>query len=361
MTLKILLIEDSDDDAALVVNEFRKNSIQLEWRRVDTAAATEAALGENWDAIICDYSMPTFSAKAALKLVQQKGCDFPFLVVSGSIGEDRAVQMMKAGAHDYLLKDNLIRLVPAVTREIHECEERRQRRKAEQELASANFYLGRLKRFFPPKIAEFVLSGQTEDPFKWHRKNVTVVFIDLRGFTAFSEIAEPEEVMGVLQVYYSRLAAIAHRNDGSVGHLAGDGVMLFFNDPVSVENPEKKAVLMALQAKAELEGLCRQWQQQDFSLGFGIGIASGYATIGGIGDAGFWDYTVVGTVTNLASRLCSEAQPGQILVSRRFFGSVESWVEAEDIGSLTLKGLHRPVSVVNVFREKASASSAEGS
>ena len=215
--------------------------------------------------------------------------------------------------------------------------------------------LNRLKRFFPPTIAEMIVSGEIEDPFKWRRTDITVIFIDIRGFTPFSEQGEPEEVMGMLQTYYSTVAKIAQKYHGTIGHLAGDGVMIFFNAPIEVENPQKKAVEMALEVRQELAEIWKKYRFDDLELDFGAGIASGFTTIGGIGAEGFWDYTVIGTPTNVAARLCSAAKEGQILVSRRFLSSIEDSAHAEPVGTLELKGIQRPVNAFNITGVKDAA------
>lgn len=354
--LNLLLIEDCENDAYLILEEFRQYNYQISSRRVDNASDLREALdSQSWDAVICDYALPQFNAMEALSILRSKDVDLPCIVVSGSVGEEKAVQTMKAGAQDYILKDRLTRLVPAVVREIKEAGERRRRYQAEDDLDKANSHLRSLKRFFPPQIADVVLSGKIDDPFKWHRNHVTVLFVDLRGFTSFAEVADPEDVMMTLQKYYSSLARIAHRHGGSVGHLAGDGVMIFFNDPIPVPDAECRAVKTALEARQSLYQLCKTWEQQGFTLNFGIGIACGYATIGGIGEEGFWDYTIIGTVTNLASRLCSEAQQGQILVPQRLLSVIESQVDCDPLGHLSFKGLQQPVAVFNIVREKESS------
>lgn len=213
--------------------------------------------------------------------------------------------------------------------------------------------ISRLKRFFPPSIANQIASGEIDDPFKWHRNDVTVIFLDIRGFTSYAEFAEPEDVMNTLQEYYAAVAKVTQKYGGTIGHLAGDGMMIFFNDPVPVHEPQKSAVLMALEIRTELNRLCAKWKRRDLNLNFGAGLASGYTTIGGIGSEGFWDYTVIGTTTNVASRLCSAAKEGQILVSKTFLSSIANDVEAESIGSLNLKGLHQPVTAFNVVSARA--------
>ena len=212
--------------------------------------------------------------------------------------------------------------------------------------------LSRLKRFFSPQLAELIVSGGAEDPLKTHRREVTVVFLDLRGFTAFAETAEPEEVMGVLREYHAEMGKLILEHEGTLERFTGDGMMVFFNDPVPVSNPAERAIRMALAMRERVKDLCAKWRKFGYELDFGVGIAQGYATIGGIGFEGRWDYGAIGTVTNLASRLCGEAKPSQILVSQRLLGTVEELVEVEPVGELTLKGFHRPVTAHNILRLK---------
>jgi class 3 adenylate cyclase len=209
--------------------------------------------------------------------------------------------------------------------------------------------LGRLKRFFSPQLAELILSGGADDPLKSHRRDVTVVFLDLRGFTAFAETTEPEEIMGVLREYHAEMGHVILAHEGTLERFAGDGMMVFFNDPVPVPDAALRAVRMALVMRGRLEELTAKWRKRGFDLGFGAGIAQGYATIGAIGFEGRWDYGAIGTVTNLAARLCNEAKPGQILIAQRVLASVEDLVEVEPVGELQLKGLLKPVPTFNLL------------
>jgi GAF domain-containing protein len=208
--------------------------------------------------------------------------------------------------------------------------------------------LGRLKRFFSPKLAELIVAGGTQDPLRTHREHITVVFLDLRGFTAFAEMADPEEIMAVLREYHGEMGRLILAHEGTLERFTGDGMMVFFNDPVPVENPAEAAVRMAVAMRERVAELIEGWRRRGYELGLGIGIADGYATIGAIGFEGRWDYGAIGTVTNLAARLCSEAKPGQILVSRRLLGPVEDLVRAEPMGDLTLKGFLKSVAAFNI-------------
>src|SRR6266496_871216 len=214
--------------------------------------------------------------------------------------------------------------------------------------------MGRLKRFFSPHLAELIVAGGAEDPLKSHRREVTVVFLDLRGFTAFAETAEPEELMAVLREYHADMGKLILEHEGTLERFTGDGMMIFFNDPVPVPNPAERALRMALAMRERVLHLVTIWQKRGYELALGVGIAQGYATIGAIGFEGRWDYGAIGTVTNLAARLCAEAQPGQVLLAQRVMIAVESLIEAEPVGDVSLKGLSRPVKVFNLVRLTAS-------
>jgi class 3 adenylate cyclase len=212
--------------------------------------------------------------------------------------------------------------------------------------------VGRLKRFFSPQLAELVLSSGGEKLLESHRREITVVFCDLRGFTTFSETAEPEEVMGVLREYHTALGTLIFRFEGTLEHFAGDGIMVFFNDPLPCPGHEAQAVRMAVAMRRQMGALTEQWRKRGHHLGFGVGIAQGYATLGRIGFEGRVDYGAIGPVTNLASRLCDAARGGQILISQRVYTALEELVEAEPAGELFLKGFHKSVPTFNVVELK---------
>jgi len=206
----------------------------------------------------------------------------------------------------------------------------------------------RLKRFFSPQLAELIVAGGADDPLESHRREITVVFLDLRGFTAFTETSDPEEVMGVLREYHAEMGRLIMAHRGTLERFAGDGIMIFFNDPVKLDNPAESAVKMALDMQKRFAEMSVGWKKRGYDLGMGIGIAEGYATLGAIGFEERWDYGAIGNVTNVAARLCSEAAAGQILVSQRVFAKVENLVESEAVGELALKGLRRAVATFNV-------------
>ena len=203
--------------------------------------------------------------------------------------------------------------------------------------------LGRLKRFFSPSVVDLLLSGSAEDPLKSHRREIAAVFLDLRGFTTFTETSDPEDVMGVIGEYHAAMGQLVMAHGGTVERFAGDGIMIFFNDPVPIDNPAGKAVRMAIAMQERFATLAQGWHRRGYELGMGIGVAQGYATIGAIGFEGRRDYGAIGTVTNLAARLCGEAVGGQILISQRVQGLVADFARTDAVGELYLKGFHRPV------------------
>jgi class 3 adenylate cyclase/putative methionine-R-sulfoxide reductase with GAF domain len=210
--------------------------------------------------------------------------------------------------------------------------------------------LGRLKRFFSPQLADLIIRGGADDPLKTHRREITVVFLDLRGFTAFAETSEPEELMGVLHEYHAEMGRLILAHEGTLERFTGDGMMVFFNDPLPMPDAAERAVRMAVAMRDRAAELSVGWRRKGYELDLGIGIAKGFATIGAIGFEGRWDYGAIGTVTNLAARLCAEAKPGQILVSPRVLLELEKLLEVEELGLLTVKGLARPVRPLNIVR-----------
>ena len=208
--------------------------------------------------------------------------------------------------------------------------------------------MGRLRRFLPPQVADLIVASGTEKQLESHRREITALFCDLRGFTGFSESSDPEDVMALLAEYHAAIGTIINKYSGTLERYAGDGVMVIFNDPVPVENPALQAVLMALEMRTAIGALIERWRDLGHDLGFGIGIAHGFATLGTIGFEGRRDYAAIGTVSNVASRLCDEAKPGQILISPRVRQAVEKAVTIEPVGEFTLKGIRRPMMTYNV-------------
>jgi len=214
--------------------------------------------------------------------------------------------------------------------------------------------MGRLRRFLPPQVADLIVASGTEKQLESHRREITALFCDLRGFTGFSESSDPEDVMALLREYHAAIGEIINTYGGTLERYAGDGVMVVFNDPIPVDNPALQAVLMAIEMRAAIGELIEKWRKLGHDIGFGIGIAHGFATLGTIGFEGRFDYAAIGTVSNVASRLCDEAKPGQILISPRVLMAVEKDITVAPVGDFALKGIRRPLAAYNVLDAKAA-------
>lgn len=365
---KILVVDDTPKNVKLLAD-----LLAVKGYAVVTAASGAEALkqleAERPDLVLLDVVMPEMSGYEVCREIRrnpQNGMLPVVMVTALDPGEERT-KGLEAGADDFLTKPinqaeilarvrSLLRIkqlydtVQAQAVQLSDWNKTLEQRVQEQ--VDQIERLGKLKRFFSPQLAELIVAGGVDDPLKSHRREVTVVFLDLRGFTAFAEVSEPEEVMGVLREYHSEMGRLILAHEGTLEHFAGDGIMIFFNDPVTVQNPEERAIRMALAMRERVGELSVAWHKRDYDLGFGVGIAQGFATIGGIGFEGRWDYGAIGTVCNLASRLCSEAKPGQILIPQRLLSAVEKMIESDPVGELTLKGFHRPVAAYNVLRLK---------
>ncbi len=355
----ILVVDDNDDNRDMLARRLRRQGYE-----VLTAAGGRAALetlaARPLDLVLLDVMMPDLDGYAVLqRLKADPGLrDIPVLMISALDELDSVVRCIQLGAEDYLGKPFDPVLLQArigaclEKKRLHDQEARHRRELAEwnrtleqrvAEQVAQLERLGRLKRFFSPQLAELIVAGGADDPLRTHRREVTVVFLDLRGFTAFAETAEPEEVMGVLREYHAEMGRLILEHEGTLERFTGDGMMIFFNDPVEVANPAERALCMAVAMRDSVAGLAARWRKRGWDLALGVGIAQGYATIGAIGFEGRLDYGAIGTVTNLAARLCGEARGGQILISARVVAAVEHMIDAEDVGALTLKGLTRPV------------------
>jgi adenylate cyclase len=364
-TWKILVVDDTPPNVKLL-----DAILSPRGYAVITASSGAEALqkvhAESPDLILLDIVMPSMSGyEVAQHLRADPATRFlPIVMVTALGAQEEKVKAIEAGADDFLTKPvnqfellarvkSLLRIkdyhdtIQAQTAQLAEwnsaLEARVQRQVQELER------LARLRRFLAPQLAALIASDQHEHALESHRREVTVVFCDLRGFTAFAETTEPEEVMAVLREFHTAMGAIIHQYEGTLERFAGDGMMIFFNDPLPCSDPAERAIHMAAAMRARVAELKEWWHRRGHQLAFGMGMAQGYATLGKIGFEGRFDYAAIGTVTNLASRLCDEAKGDQILVSQRVYSVVEPLVDAEMIGELRLKGFSRPVAAYNII------------
>jgi len=329
------------------------------------------------DLVLLDVVMPKMSGYDVCRAIRSNPATelLPVVMVTALDPVEERVSGIEAGADDFLSKPinqpeiiarvksllrirNLHRKVEEQAAELADWNLKLQER-VEDQLAQLE-RLARLKRFLSPKVAELIVAGQLDDPLATRRREVTIVFVDLRGFTAFSETAAPEDVLAVLRDYHAEIGRLVGVHEGTIEHFAGDGVMLIFNDPAPLPDPALSAVRMAIDLRDGVARLSESWRKLGHHLGCGFGIAQGFATIGTIGFAGRQDYGVIGAVNNLAARLCGEAAAGQILVSQRVFGRVEGKVVAEALGDFKLKGFHAPLPVYGVISLSESAAGGDG-
>jgi adenylate cyclase len=338
----------------------------------DGEEAIALARDQQPDLILLDIIMPKVDGiEVCRRLKCAPALPFmPIIVVTAKSDSKDVVAGLEVGADEYLTKPvdhaallarvkSMLRIkalqdnvqeqaasLEAQARELAEWGRTLETRVADQLVQLER--MSRLKRFFSPAVAEMLVSAGADRLLKSHRREISVVFCDLRGFTAFSETAEPEEVTGVLAEYHATVGPLVFQFEGTLEQFTADGLMVFFNDPLPCPDPAGRAVRMAVAMRQDVGDLIGTWRKCGYELGFGVGITMGYATLGQIGFEGRLDYTAIGTVINLASRLCDEARPGQILISQRVRLAVEEIAEAEPLGELTLKGFHGPVPAHNV-------------
>jgi class 3 adenylate cyclase/CheY-like chemotaxis protein len=361
---RILIVDDIEANRDILDARLRPHGYEL-FQAADGEEALAAAREHLPDLILLDVMMPKFDGiEVTRRLKADSALPFmPIILVTAKADTKDVVRGIDAGADEYLTKPidqaalvarvkSVLRIkalhdeVQAQARELANWNRTLERRVVDQlaEIERAS----RLKRFLAPQIADLILSSGDERALESHRRDITVLFCDLRGFTAFAEAAEPEEVMTVLNEYHSALGAQIHRFEGTLTHFAGDGVMVLFNDPLRCPDPSERAVRMAVGMRDGVAELSRKWRKLGHDLGFGIGIAYGYATLGRIGYEGRLEYSAIGSVVNLAARLCGEAQAGQILIDGKVQAAVESIAETQPAGEMMLKGFHRAVRAFSV-------------
>lgn len=367
----ILIADDNEANRDILARRLEVHGYQLAMA-TDGEEAINQARSLLPDLILLDVMMPKFDGlEVCRQLKGDRNLPFmPIILVTARSDTKDIVAGLDVGGDEYLTKPvdqaALVARVRSILRvkELHDTVHDQAKRLAGQaeELAQWNHTLeqrvadqlteidrmGRLRRFLSPQIAELIVSSGDEGFLESHRREITVVFCDLRGFTSFSETAEPEEVVKVLREYHAVLGRLIHKYEATLERFAGDGLMVWFNDPIPCEEPSLRAVRMAAEMRTDVAALAEGWRKLGHELGFGVGIAQGYATLGRIGFEGRFDYAAIGTVVNLAARLCSEAGDGQILIDRKVRAAIEARTSTEQAGELTLKGLHRPVPTFNV-------------
>jgi len=361
---RILVVDDTPHNIKLLEAVLLPRDYQV-LPATSGAEALAKVTAERPDLILCDVVMPGMDGYEVCRRLRADPETrlLPVIMITAS-GEQEKIKAIEAGADDFVLKPfnqaellarvrSLLRIkeyhdtIQAQAAELAEWNRTLEERVAQQ-VAELD-RMGRLRRFLSPQLAEMIVSAGDERILESHRREITVVFTDLRGFTAFAETAEPEDVMGVLREYHAAMGGLIFAHGGTLERFTGDGLMVFFNDPIPCPDPPARAVRMAVAMRARAAELARAWRRRGHDLGFGVGIAVGYATLGRIGFEGRWDYGAIGSVTNLAARLCGEAQAGQILISERVHLMIEELLEAEPLGELTLKGFLRPVGAYNVL------------
>jgi class 3 adenylate cyclase len=368
---RILVVDDNPQNVRLL-EQLLKSSGYEPIGALSGAEALAKLESMEPDLVLLDVVMPSMSGYEVCKAIRANPATalLPVVMVTALDPAEERVKGIDAGADDFLSKPinqpellarvkSLLRIrtlhgkVEDQARELADWNARLEERVSEQ-VAQLD-RLARLKRVLSPKVVDLIVAGQLDDPMLTRRREVVVAFADLRGFTSFTETADPEEVFTVLHAYHGELGRLIAKHDGTVEHFAGDGVMIIFNDPAPLPNPALNAVLMALDVRAAVKHLSEEWKKRGYGLECGLGIAQGFATIGTIGFEGRFDYGTIGTVTNLAARLCGEAAAGQILVSQRVYGNVEAHVDAEPAGELTLKGFSKPMAAFSVKARKSAA------
>ena len=356
MPNKILIVDDEPFNLDLLEQELMEFDYVIE-RAADGVEALEKTASFEPDIILLDFMMPRMNGLEVVKRLRedQNHKGIPVILLTAKATQEDKVAGLDAGADDYVTKPfdavELLARVRAMMRlkEMHDRLEDWNRSLADtvkKQVADLE-RMARLKRYLSPQIAETIL-GEDTDLFKTHRREITIVFLDLRGFTAFSDNAEPEEVMELLRNYHTEMGKLIFQFEGTLERFMGDGIVVIFNDPITCEEHAQKAARMAIEMRDRVKELRSAWRKKGYDLDLGVGFATGYATLGTMGFEGRMDYGTVGNLPNLASRLCAEAKGGQILTDQKTMSRLEDSFKAEPIDTLTLKGIHRPVSAFNI-------------
>ncbi|MGN6731055.1 MAG: adenylate/guanylate cyclase domain-containing protein [Candidatus Binatia bacterium] len=356
MSKKILIVDDEPFNLDLLEQELAEYEYVID-RAADGVEALAKTQSFAPDLILLDYMMPRMNGLEVVKHLRAnpEHQGIPVILLTAKATQEDKVAGLDAGADDYVTKPfdsfELLARVRAMMRlkEMHDTLAEWNRTLAEtvRKQVSELERMARLKRYLSPQIAETIL-GQDDELFRTHRREITIVFLDLRGFTAFSDSAEPEEVMEFLRHYHAEMGQLVFKFEGTLERFMGDGIVIIFNDPIPCEDHAQHATLMALEMRDRVKDLRGAWLKKGYNLDLGVGIAAGYATLGTMGFEGRMDYGTVGNLPNLAARLCAEAKGGQILTDQKTMSRLEHAFEAEPIEQLSLKGIARPVLAYNI-------------
>ena len=365
----ILIVDDTPANLRLLSDLLTAHGYEVV-TALDGASALALASQYKFDMVLLDVVMPGEDGFTICRKLREapENAMLPIVMVTSLDSKDNRVMGLDAGADDFLSKPiNVhellarVRSLMRISRLYATVESQRaalqvwaetlEKRVAEEIAHSAK--LARLKRFFSPQLVELIVAGGADDPLKSHRREITVVFLDLRGFTAFAETGEPEVVMEALAEYHQAMGKLVVQHQGTLERFTGDGMMIFFNDPVPVAAPTRRAALMALAMRDAAEGLRKHWHNRGFDLGLGIGIAEGYATVGAIGFEERIDYAAIGSVTNLAARLCAQADSSEILISQRAHSRIANEFDSEPMGEIHLRGFSKPVVIRRLTQTNA--------
>ena len=355
---KILVVDDTPLNVKMLVDilTYKGFSVVTATAGKDALAKVES---EHPDLVLLDVMMPDMSGYDVCRAIRANAVTalLPVVMVTALDATLERAKGLDAGADDFLSKPinqpelmarvNSLLRIKTYQDQLADLNRNLEFRVQEQ-LAQIE-RLGQISQFFPKKLAEAILSGNASEVLKPHRRDITAMFLDLRGFTSFAETSEPEELMAVLAEYHAEVGKGLLKHEGTLEHFAGDGIFIFFNDPVKQDNPTERAIRMALELHEQVTQLMKEWRKRGFDLGFGVGISHGYATIGAAGYQGRWGYCANGSVCNLAARLCSHAQSGQILISQRVVALEEEKLKVEPLGDVTFKGFTRPTAIFNVL------------
>jgi class 3 adenylate cyclase len=374
MSATILVVDDTPANVKLLAD-----LLSVKGYSVVTAATGEEGLAQvaakHPDLVLLDVMMPGLSGYDVCRRLRAAADTalLPVVLVTSLDPYQERVKGIEAGADDFLSKPinqpelfarvrSLLRIKALQDEVRRQADELRELNRTLEERVAHQVgeleRLGRLKRFFAPSVADAIVAAGEQSILAPHRREITYVFLDLRGFTAFTDSAEPEEVEAVLRDYYETMGSLVLAYEGTIDRFAGDGILLFFNDPFAISDPARRAARMALAMQERFAPLRERWRKTGYELDLGIAIAHGYATLGAFGFEGRLDYTAIGGVVNLASRLCSEVPAGQVLIDRRTRAALDSSAEVENVGPLALKGLANPVPAFRLIALNETAASA---